>query len=969
MLYGQHPYYYQLTTEDGLPTNEVYDLLEDSKGYIWVGTDNGLVRYDGKSFTNIPTSVNVNQSFTHLLETSEGQIWCFGFPANIMYVENDTLHRLINFSSKTRAYPVVAIDSNDILSITGQSVTFHYDTRTKTWADSTILPHHFVNNYYLYNNKSLANPLIPDEYYAHLDSIKYLSPPFDLLTIKRNGLFRKFNNKLLYLFNHPYSPSSFFELRNDSLISIPQINDWLGTRRIISIFTYQDSILLLGTVNGIKAIHKNYHSAFDISIMPTSSISAVFTDSENNLWTSTTEQGICIFPSINTTLYHPKNSNLWNKNVTELTSDHQHLYIGLQDGTIQRLNKKNELETIFESTGDNIFLRVLECNPFTKDILFLSGRAYTFNPKTNINSIFEREIFLSSNHVTFLSPEKLLVSGARRATVITNHPLSDFTNKWADQRPSTLFKGLPNKPDYTVTLIKNKHSICNTYNPITDVYWIGYNQGLYHYKNYKEEPFIVDNKNVYAFDLAITADGNTWIASASGLYQIDSLGNRNQITIADGLYKNTVKRIIPVDSILYLIFRDGFQAYNYRSGKFKTFDKTDGLPSSEINDIQIFNNLLYVATAKGLVSFPLDYNPFNASPPKLYVTDLFINDKKQELKTNYSLVHTDNNLHITFDIIAHRSLGSYKLKYRLKGNNDEWVINDRPSDNLRFNNLQPGDYSLELIALNEDNTPSPMQTIQFKILPPFYKTWWFLILIGLIILFLAYLFYRARIQAIQRSAAIQQRLIGSEMKAIKSQMNPHFIFNALNSIQDLILKKDTRASNKYLVKFSLLIRKVLELSSKEAISVEEELELLTFYIELEQLRFGKELSFSINYEIEEYDEDELFIPPLIIQPYVENCFKHGLLHKTGEKKLDILFKIKNQKLICTIEDNGIGREKSKEINSRRRNKNHQSFATEANQKRIDLINATQEQNINLKIIDLPNNTGTKVEVSFPILLE
>ncbi|WP_291720722.1 histidine kinase [Bernardetia sp.] len=217
----------------------------------------------------------------------------------------------------------------------------------------------------------------------------------------------------------------------------------------------------------------------------------------------------------------------------------------------------------------------------------------------------------------------------------------------------------------------------------------------------------------------------------------------------------------------------------------------------------------------------------------------------------------------------------------------------------------------------------------------------------------------------------------SELKALRSQMNPHFIFNALNSIQDFIMLSEKENAQHYLGKFAILMRGFLDSSSKETISLEKELPLLKSYIELEGLRLGEDFEYEINFD-EKTDEDELDeieIPPLLIQPYLENAFKHGLLHKTGEKKLILAFnkiqKDENNFLQLKITDNGVGRQKSAEINARKR-KTHQSFATQATSERLELLKnqSITNRNIEVEIDDLEdsqgNPKGTEVLILIPI---
>ena len=233
----------------------------------------------------------------------------------------------------------------------------------------------------------------------------------------------------------------------------------------------------------------------------------------------------------------------------------------------------------------------------------------------------------------------------------------------------------------------------------------------------------------------------------------------------------------------------------------------------------------------------------------------------------------------------------------------------------------------------------------------------------LFIVIIALIFY-SRLKYLKRKADLKNKLVGSQLTALKSQMNPHFMFNALNSIQDLMLHKDTKGSNLYISKFSNLMRKVLNASDQSSITLQEEIEILSLYLDLEKLRFGNEFTFELKLD-EAIDPYSLTLPSMILQPFVENAIKHGLLHKKGEKKLSIQFILQEQ-LICEITDNGIGRKHAEKIKSRQ-NRNA-SFATSATEKRIELLNSFDRVNYKFEIIDLIENgqaAGTKVRISLP----
>ncbi len=220
----------------------------------------------------------------------------------------------------------------------------------------------------------------------------------------------------------------------------------------------------------------------------------------------------------------------------------------------------------------------------------------------------------------------------------------------------------------------------------------------------------------------------------------------------------------------------------------------------------------------------------------------------------------------------------------------------------------------------------------------------------------------------QKRLELEQQYRASELKAIRSQMNPHFVFNALNSIQEYIMTNEKKLAGKYLGKFADLMRVYLQHSQVKTVALREEIEALSLYLELEKLRFEETLDCSI--QIEENVDTELSIPSLLIQPYVENAIKHGLLHKQGKRELTIVVKQDDSKqaLLFEVIDNGIGRKRSQEINQMR-DPDHKSFATHALKSRIELLNHDRLNPIIEKVNDVDANSenpGTKVMLELPI---
>ena len=225
------------------------------------------------------------------------------------------------------------------------------------------------------------------------------------------------------------------------------------------------------------------------------------------------------------------------------------------------------------------------------------------------------------------------------------------------------------------------------------------------------------------------------------------------------------------------------------------------------------------------------------------------------------------------------------------------------------------------------------------------------------------------LQETKKRLVIEKQYRDSELKALKAQMNPHFIFNALNSIQEYIVLNKKNLASDYLGKFSDLIRTYLNHSSRGLIPVEEELKCLEMYLELEELRFEEKLTYSVDVA-DDINISTALIPTMLIQPYVENALKHGLLHKADNRKLTLSLSkaIEEENIICVVEDNGVGRKKALEIKATK-NRMHRSFGTKVTQERLDLLNYGKENLIGVQIEDLYENEepkGTKVTISIPL---
>lgn len=424
--------------------------------------------------------------------------------------------------------------------------------------------------------------------------------------------------------------------------------------------------------------------------------------------------------------------------------------------------------------------------------------------------------------------------------------------------------------------------------------------------------------------------------------------------------------------------------------RIKHYGKTDGFTGVETCQNAVWKDddgSLWFGTINGLCKFNPSLQVMNQVPPVLSLLDVKLAYESlltQRNKLIYfgmqheSLIleHTQNR--ITFDFMGINLSRPSEVMYRwrLIGFDDTWSPPSK-EQSIMYSNLEPGEYTFELKASNEDGVWSPTaRKFSFTIVPPYWQKWWFKLLVFLAVVLFLIVGYRFLTQRIRRKANARQQqmqmtndFLELEQKALRLQMNPHFIFNALNSIQSLIGTGKETEARYYLAKFSRLMRQILDNSRKVSITLEEEINTLENYLLIEQFCSPSSFQYTITVD-PNLEIDFIELPPMMIQPFVENAIKHGMKGKNvGEGKIDIRFQEEDNTLICVITDNGIGRERAAEINANSKETYHESASMEVIKERLDILNKGIGKG-SLEIIDLKDDQnrpqGTEVRLKLPL---
>lgn len=438
------------------------------------------------------------------------------------------------------------------------------------------------------------------------------------------------------------------------------------------------------------------------------------------------------------------------------------------------------------------------------------------------------------------------------------------------------------------------------------------------------------------------------------------LGHKTVISITQDKYDNMW--FGTSGNGVYLLQKDVKINYNPP----KIFSSIDN-KTEEIKSVSIFSELPTINENSKIISTNIVKN--DTTPPIVFINTIKVNGVDTTTLTYYELNHNENALEINISgVFSGKSELQYK--YILEGKDENW--NYTTNTSLYYTALKPGSYTFKVLAMSDNgiwsNTPA---VITFNIIPPFYKSFWFVFsIIFLLIAIVFIVIFVTTKKSQQRKAFFEEekrKALISELHALRSQMNPHFIFNTLSSIQSFITKNDSKDAVHYLSKFSKLMRATLENTKKQRIPIKDEIESLQLYMDLEKLRLNNKFDYQINIDKtidEQFDE----IPPMLIQPYIENAIWHGISHKSGNGIIKISFSLEDENsLKCVVEDDGIGRKKAEEM--KKGHLKNKSLGMTITKERLEIINSLKDSKLNINIVDLTENnlpSGTKIELFIPL---
>lgn len=932
---AQQPVYFNITTEENLPSNDIYSIAKDSLGYIWLGTDAGLFRYNGVKYTQYSCLTQKSKAATGLVFSADGKLFFHNFSNQIFYLENEVVTEIEHHFNKVLSF----FPEEEVLWVNHFEGISQYNFTTKDW-----------KHYYIGPTKAATR--INDE------TINFIVED-GLCALDSDGVVTKSENKVNYI---PIGTAALI-LYNDTLWMLeslaPKIIKWKDGKYI-----EESNSLLINALSGKKLTDfrlledgcfwfTSYSGIIRYNPLNQSvnvfyedyAFSSCMMDYEGNYWFTTLKNGIFIVPNIDFLLYYTQSAK---SKILRIHHQHPYLFYTTDNGFIGKFDMETEKLKMYDAglRGD------IAATFFDKE-----QNAFYFNMNDKMYKLQNEKIHLLHAQSP---PLKHIDKGFGYYFLASSFECS-YT------------KNIEQVEHTEILHVWSRKVVLNEQDSLIH---IATNDGLFVYR-FRNNAIVLEfslfeNQQVKAIESNTDKSKMYAVVFDGSVYEI--VGSKAQKILA-------LESDVLLNHLLFdknrLIFstNKGLKIFNLEEKNWININKFNGLSTTDIRWATVVDGDLWLATSNGVQKIPSNFE--DKKPlAKIYLNHVTIGEQKfadlQNIKLNY-------NQSISFEpeVIHFASMGRFQYAYRITNRNSDWVLLPAQTEQIVIPKLPSGNFKVELKAIDYIGRDSENTIIiSGYVAPPFWQKWWFFVVCIALVIAVGVLIFKQRIRVLRKKQwdelekiKLENQLHLSQQTALKAQMNPHFIFNVLNSIKGYIYENDRNSASKYLTDFSELVRKILEMSSSHMVSLRKELEALELYIKLEAMLLSGDFSFNIKTD-KNIDVDFVRIPSLIIQPFVENAFKHGLRHKKGEKTLLIeIVKCKTDILQIVISDNGVGRKASDAINAVSPS-GHKSFATEASSQRIELLNKEQQGVVSVEIIDLyshnKQSTGTKVILNISV---
>jgi ligand-binding sensor domain-containing protein/two-component sensor histidine kinase len=1002
---AQEGYYLKsFTTGNGLPHNSILSIARDQTGFLWIATWDGLSRFDGYEFKNYFHKPDDSTSIPYfnigkVTVDRDNQVYIWA-KLNSFSVYNRATDNFTTFpdvhDTMVRSIHVnaIEIDTAGVLWIAGDGGLAHYDNISRRFVrvpvldmDNRLFSLHIP---YTMSFDNMDDLWIDDSQSTHQFHITYSSGRAIAHVIHK---FKSVDIRY-YHFRNNTRPQSQYRITKDQGTWLYSNLGIFGLDTLTNQFVEPaDGFRQPLTFNNIKGywgrkenrllINPGQDKLVSIDLSPGEIPQSVYIQNKQSFWYGSLNgygwgtglhqyistpsffrhymlNSIQGSPAVVYAVYRDMTGNIWIG-----AQDYAYLLCLTKDGKERKFNLKNDQKTyetrhiraLLPDGNKGFWIGYLQreldyfetASGVIRPVFYYDKEEVSIEQPWGFRSLFEDSL---GNLITgCVGVHDYDREGSKKFRQILKDPRNIIVFCIVDDRQGGFWIGTNNS---TITRFnRNKEQ--------TDSYKL--------------------NDNTYNVeDICVGDSGVLWIALlGGGMCRFDpETGKKRFYTTSDGLSNNTTYSILKdKKGNLWISTDKGISRFNPKTGKFRIFGPTDGLRIEEFNADAAYlapDGQMFFGGMGGVVSFYPDSLIENSGDSRtfpLVITDFKISgfprffEKAVYEMQSISLLKGDDNFSASFACLDFKDADKIMYRYRLAGYNKRWTETDHYHRFVNYAGLSPGKYRLDIEASDRNGIWINKISLDIKIPPFFYQTFWFrllMIMLFLMIVAILLILYVRQIQTREKQKQDHLRL-----ESLRSQMNPHFIFNSLNSINYFISNSDRLSANRYIADFSKLIRAILSNMSSDYISLDREIESLRDYLRLEFLRFGDKFNYTLTVEIS--DPESIKVSPGLVQPFIENAIWHGVRGLEDRKGLiTITFQMTSlEKLQCIVEDDGIGRQQSEIRKSPMIGKKSRGIGIVL--ERLQIINNLQKKEHKILIEDAfpeKSDCGTRVVLDIPV---
>lgn len=934
------PYKVEFNLSNGLPTNTIYKLLPTDDGLVWMATEVGLIRYDGLRF-DIVGEMSKSKSVFGLCQMSENLLVYHDLIGNIytFSISEEKETRIYKEANNNTFVPnIIAFNRKVYVQTRYNSHFILNDNGKQIFGDKFFSLH--SSNMLIYDDKVLCilNGDIVD--ITNGRPVPYFEKVIDKNHVGKLGLRKLANGFLLSYGNMKTNQMSFKFLKNKKYQNLNL--GVLNNLSVIDIFEEENQLYSL-TSNGLIILKNDGTFDFAHHYFKGTTITDYAIDQYGNTIISTLNDGLYIIS--NTNVFKLSTSNSQNTKITalEVVNDTLLFYITNHEKLSQlNLNQGWSRQWPIQ----NQYNQFLSYNPYDHKLVLNNGfDQIEFDIQTDsimrYNAYnFPKDILYFDEKVTF----KTFSNGLSK--IVSNKPLTLLNGRYTEMEK------LPNKKDEF--LITGRDTI----------FAVELSERDFRLKS------LTSGQTFKCNDL-----GHCLVFERGALKFYRDIENQNeQVLVVETGLGNRAFDIN--DRYIWYLKNNNLIRFSTADLKYSYLNLGKSETDFNVEKLHLSENYIWANSKHWIYRISQDINIKESNNQNIYLKELELSGSSVPISENIKLLNSQDAIYMQFHTNGYGQTKGMHLRYRL-GDSETYVKLGEGQMALRFSGLNYGKQKLLVEAVDNFNGETiDRKTFVIYNPTPFYKSTWFWLVVltiaALISLYIVVSNSKKRAKSLllrSQKAESERALIELQLENLRSQMNPHFIFNTLNTLQEFILSKEPLVASNYLVKFSKLMRRILDQSQQQLISIEEEIITLKLYLDLEKKRFDN--NFNYDFQIDEsINVKKTKIPSLLLQPFVENAVIHGLLNKKQNRCLSIIFKDEEygHSLKVQIVDNGIGREQSSQLKLR----THKSFAISAMRKRLDLIGERLNRRLDIEITNATNNNiypGTRVEIRLPKNIE